>query len=101
MIRQSASVRLIWSLGPGPATGGAGGLPPGFLPCALALASRAAILVLYSACSRARRSLARRDFGTRLGQLFQSRLPPRGWRVSPSPEGSASRASYTTRSSDR
>src|SRR5262249_22068192 len=73
MIRESASVRLIWSLGPGPATGGAGGLPPGFLPCALALASRAAILVSYSACSRARRSLARASILARASASFFSR----------------------------
>src|SRR6516162_1085610 len=77
MIRESASVRLIWSLGPGPATGGAGGLPPGFLPCALALASRAAILVSYSACSRARRSLARASILARASASFFSRASRR------------------------
>jgi hypothetical protein len=41
MIRESSSVRLIWSLGCGPSTGGAGGRPPGFLPVSAAF-SRAA-----------------------------------------------------------
>src|SRR5689334_2942219 len=59
MMRLSSSVRLTWSAGPGPSTGGAGGLPPGFLPVAAVLASRAAILASYSACSWACRSFAR------------------------------------------
>src|SRR5436853_6858688 len=59
MMRLSSSVRLTWSAGPGPSTGGAGGLPPGFLPVAAVLASRAAIFASYSACSRANRSFAR------------------------------------------
>ena len=50
MIRESSSVRLIWSLGCGPSTGGAGGLPPGFLPVAAAVA-RAASLARCSAAS--------------------------------------------------
>src|SRR5271166_6845849 len=42
MMRDSSSVRLIWSLGRGPSTGGSGGLPPGFFPLASACACRAA-----------------------------------------------------------
>ena len=45
--------------GSGPSTGGAGGLPPGFLPVAAVLAARAASLASCSACSRAWRSFAR------------------------------------------
>jgi hypothetical protein len=51
MMRDSASVRLTWSLGPGPGSGALGGLPPGFLPVCSARASRAASLRSYSACS--------------------------------------------------
>ena len=42
-------MRLIWSFGSGPSTGGAGGLPPGFFPVAAVLASRAASLASCSA----------------------------------------------------
>ena len=38
-----SSVRLTWSVGSGPATGGWGGLPPGCLPVASIFASRASI----------------------------------------------------------
>jgi hypothetical protein len=43
MMRDSSSVKFTWSVGVGPAAGGAGGLPPGFLPVAFVFASRAAI----------------------------------------------------------
>ena len=43
MMRDSSSVRLTWSVGSGPSTGGWGGLPPGFLPVASIFASRASI----------------------------------------------------------
>jgi len=58
-MRDCSSVRLIWSVGRGPSTGGWGGLPRGFRPVAAALASRAASLASWSACSRSKRSLAR------------------------------------------
>ena len=41
-MRDSESVRLTWSLPRGPAVGGLGGLPRGFLPVFLACASRLA-----------------------------------------------------------
>ena len=44
MMRDASSVRLIWSVGRGPAVGGSGGLPRGFLPVFSALALRAASL---------------------------------------------------------
>ena len=52
-------MRLIWSFGSGPSTGGAGGLPPGFLPVVAVLASRAASLASCAARSRSYRSFAR------------------------------------------
>jgi len=61
MMRESSSVRLIWSLGRGPSTGGSGGLPRGFFPLASAFACRAASLASCSGWSiSGAQSLARR-----------------------------------------
>src|SRR3954470_11701335 len=77
MMRLSSSVRLTWSVGPGPSLPGVGGRPPGFLPVAAALASRAAILASYSACSRACRSFARASMDRpRPDDLGQALLAP-------------------------
>src|SRR3954453_19451867 len=77
MMRLSSSVRLTWSVGPGPSLGGVGGRPPGFLPVATALASRAAILASYSACSRACRSFARASMIARARTISASRCSRR------------------------
>jgi hypothetical protein len=53
MMRDSSSVRLIWSVGKAPDAGGDGGRPPVFLPLLSSLALRAASLASCSACSRA------------------------------------------------
>ena len=55
MMRESGSVRLIWSSARTPALGGVGGLPRGLLPVRWACSSRTVSLALYSAWSRARR----------------------------------------------
>src|SRR3954471_4945297 len=73
MMRDSSSVRLTWSVGRGPSTGGWGGLPRGFLPVAAALVSRAASLARCSACSRSKRSLARASILARASASFASR----------------------------
>src|SRR3982751_4552502 len=73
MMRDCSSVRLIWSAGSGPSTGGWGGLPQGFRPVAAALASRAASLASYSACSRSKRSWARASILARASASFASR----------------------------
>ena len=48
-MRESASVRLTWSFGPGPATGGSGGRPPGLRPVFSAFSARASSFASYSA----------------------------------------------------
>src|SRR3954451_6470786 len=73
MMRESSSVRLTWSVGRGPSTGGWGGLPRGFLPVAAALASRAASLASCSACSRSKRSRARASIVARASASFARR----------------------------
>jgi hypothetical protein len=73
MIRLSASVRLIWSAGRGVSIGGSGARPPGFLPVIAALASRAASLAAYSACSRPNRSRARASIFARASASRRSR----------------------------
>src|SRR3954469_18750623 len=73
MMRLSSSVRLTWSVGPGPSLPGVGSRPPGFLPVAAALASRAAILASYSAGSRACRSFARASM---IARARPAALPP-------------------------
>ena len=51
MMRDSSSVRLIWSLSRAPGAGAFGSFPPNFLPAASSLATRRAILSSYSAFS--------------------------------------------------
>jgi hypothetical protein len=72
MMRESASVGLIWSAGPGPAAGGAGGLPPSFLPRAFAVAARAATLPSCAACSRIKRPAARAAIWVRAAILVRA-----------------------------
>src|SRR5271165_2746623 len=74
MMRESSSVRLIWSFGSGPSTGGAGGLPPGFLPVVAVLASRAASLASCSARSRSYRSFARASIFARASASLARRF---------------------------
>ncbi|CAE6876495.1 hypothetical protein R69746_08859 [Paraburkholderia aspalathi] len=57
-MRDSSSVRLIWSRSLAPPCGGFGSLPRGFLP-SLRCASRRATLASYSFCSSSNRSCAR------------------------------------------
>ncbi|HXC11978.1 MAG TPA: hypothetical protein VNV39_03970 [Stellaceae bacterium] len=73
MMRESAPAGLIWPAGPGPAAGGAGGLPPGFLPRAFAVAARAATLPSCAACSRIKRPAARASIWVRASASFFSR----------------------------
>ena len=53
MMREAASVRLTWSVAVGPASGGVGGRPPGFLPVAFSWAWRFATFSSNAAFSRA------------------------------------------------
>jgi transposase len=77
MMRDSSSVRLIWSVGNGPSTGGWSGLPRGFLPVASVFASRAASFTWYSVCSRSKRSLARASIFARATASVASRASRR------------------------
>ena len=72
MMRESASVRLTWSFGPGPATGGSGGRPPGLRPVFSASSARAS----NSARSRSRRSRARASI-TALASAMRARRSSR------------------------
>ena len=47
MMRDSSSVKFIWSLLCGPGWGACGGLPPNFRPRAFSLAARSANLLSY------------------------------------------------------
>ena len=69
---QALSVRLIWSFGSGPSTGGAGGLPPGFLPVAAVLAWRSASLASCSARSLVALFRPRLDLRARLRELHDA-----------------------------
>jgi len=73
-MRDSSSVRLIWSVSPTPDSGGLGSGPRGDLPSALA-ASRLARLASYSACSAACLSAARASIFA-LRRLSPSTDPP-------------------------
>jgi hypothetical protein len=67
MMRLSASVRFTWSPAPGPAVGGSGGLPLGFLPVAAALAGLLTGLPFLR---------PRLDGRARFGDLHQALLAP-------------------------
>ena len=51
-MRDSSSVRLIWSVSLTPGSGGVGALPRGFLPVSFCLTSRLVVLSSNSAFSR-------------------------------------------------
>ncbi len=69
---ESASVRLTWSFGPGPATGGSGGRPPGLRPVFSAFSARASSFASYSARSRSRRSRARASITALASLTFEN-----------------------------
>jgi hypothetical protein len=77
MIREAASVRLFWSLGPGTCDRRRRRLAAGLLAVCpgLGLARRHLGFVFRLLAGQVLAG-ARLDFGTRLGQLFQSRRTP-------------------------
>src|SRR5271157_6263150 len=78
MMRESSSVRLIWSFGRGPSTGGSGGLAPGLFPARLGLRlPRREPGFVLSLLARMAFLGPRLDLLARLGQLAQTLLAPR------------------------
>ena len=67
-------MRLVWSFGSGPSTGGAGGLPPGFLPVAAVLAARGEFGLVLGPLTLVALARPRLDPRARLRELGQTLL---------------------------
>lgn len=75
-MRESSSVRLIWSCAAGPCSGAFGGLPPGFLPvCAVRAARLASFILVGSLILFEAHAGARLDLGLRGVHGGQAILP--------------------------